>query len=101
MAELIIFPQARNVGKARHVAELYSSKGSPKEREIYWRMVVSRLAACMVKCGFSQSAIDQQINSFRNAVQDQLDARPNRATEMEATSGQQRQAAFEPDWRPS
>ena len=101
MAELIIFPQARNIGKARHVAELYWSKDSPREREIYWRMVVNRLAACMIKCGFSRSAIDQQINSFRNAVQDQLDALPNRATEMKAAIGQQRQAAFELDRRPS
>jgi hypothetical protein len=101
VAELIIFPQARNVGKARHVAELYWSKGSHKEREIYWRMVVNRLAACMIKCGFSQSAIDQQISSFRNAVLDQLDALPNRATEMESSIGQQPQASFELDRRPS
>ena len=101
MAELIMFPQARNVGKARHVAELYWGKGSPKEREIYWRMVVNRLAACMIKCGFSQSAIDQQVGSFRNAVQDQLDALPHRETEIGASTGQQRQAAFELDRRPS
>lgn len=101
MAELIIFPQSRNVGKARHVAKLYWSKGSPKEREIYWRMIVSRLAACLAKCGFSQPTIDQQINSFRFAVQDELDALPSRATEMEAATGQQRQAAFELDRRPS
>ena len=101
MADLIIFPQSRNVGKARHVAELYWSKVSPKEREIYWRMVVNRLAAGMARCGFSQPAIDQQINSFRNAVQDQLNALPSRATEMEGSTGQQRQAAFEFDRRPS
>src|SRR5215217_819453 len=77
VAELIMFPQARNVGKARHVAKLYRGKASPKERETYWRMVVNRLAAGMAKSGFSQSAINQQVGNFRNAVQDQLDALSN------------------------
>jgi hypothetical protein len=101
VAELIIFPQSRNVGKARHVAAIYRDKSSPREREIYWRMVVNRLAGCMVKCGFSQSTIDQQINNFHNAVQNQLDARPSPASEIEVPTGQQRQTVFELDRRPS
>jgi hypothetical protein len=76
VAELIIFPQARNVGKARHVAEIYLGKTSAKDQETYWRMVVSRLAAFMAKCGFPQGVIDQQIGAFHTAVQTQIERAP-------------------------
>lgn len=99
MAELIIFPQARNVGKVRHVAELYLSKTSAKDQEIYWRMVVSRLAAFMARCGFSQHVIDQQIGAFCTAVQNQIATGPVCASQIPSATEKHR-VSLDKDGRP-
>lgn len=72
MADLLMFPQHRNVGKARHVAELYIAKRTEKDRDTYWRLTKDRLAGVMERCGFDDAEIDLQVEAFRSAVQDQI-----------------------------
>jgi hypothetical protein len=72
MAELVCFPQGRNVGKARHVAERWLAKSS-RDRETYWTTVVGRMAGVMLRIGFSDEEVGRQTEAFRRAVQAQID----------------------------
>lgn len=72
MADLFCFPQDRNIGKARHVAELYLNRRTAKDRDIYWRNIKHRLAGVLERCGFDEAEIDRQIIAFTGAVQDQI-----------------------------
>ncbi|HCO55167.1 MAG TPA: hypothetical protein DIT93_09135 [Pelagibacterium sp.] len=72
MADLICFPQERNVGKARHVAVIYLGKDTERGRNSYWKMVVERLAGTMARCGFSEAEIDREIGAFLWAVEQQI-----------------------------
>jgi len=72
MADVLCFPQDRNIGKARHVAKLYLGKPKGRDREVYWSMVTSRLTLMLDKCGFSDEEISRQIEALRWAVQEQI-----------------------------
>lgn len=72
MAEIICFPQDRNVGKARHVAALYLAKSTERARTTYWQMVCGRLAGSMGRAGFSDVEIERQIEAFLWAVEQEI-----------------------------
>lgn len=72
MADIICFPQERNVGKARHVARLYLGKRTSREQQIYWKMICDRLAGWMERAGFQQADIDRQTAAFLRSVEWQI-----------------------------
>ena len=72
MADLIPFPQDRNVGKARHVAHRLLRK-SGRERETYWSTTVNRMALVMERIGFDDVEIARQVHAFHRAVQTEID----------------------------
>lgn len=72
MADLIPFPQDRNIGKARHVAERWLQK-SGRAREVYWSTTVNRLALVMARIGFDDAEIARETEAFRRAVQTEID----------------------------
>jgi len=81
MAEIIPFPQSRNIGKARHVAERWLQK-SGRVQESYWTSVIGGMAGVMVRIGFPDDVIARETEAFRRAVQAEIDRRqaslPNR-----------------------
>lgn len=72
MAEIICFPQDRNVGKARHVAKLYLAKKTVRARDTYWDMVCGRLAGSMRRAEFSDAEINRQLEAFLWAVEQEI-----------------------------
>ena len=88
MADILCFPQQRNVGKARHVAELYLNRRTTKDRDVYWRTTKNRLAGVLERCGFPEAEIDKQIVAFTGAVQREIDIIHNfRATGRGSDNG--------------
>ena len=72
MAEIICFPQDRNIGKARIVAHRWLQK-SGRAREAYWSTTIGRMAGVMLRIGFSDDAIARETEAFRRAVQIEID----------------------------
>ena len=71
-ALIVPFPQDRNVGKARHVAATFLARKSEKDREAYWKRTVTSLWRQLARSGFSEAAIDREIDNFREAVQAEI-----------------------------
>jgi len=72
MAELICFPQERNVGKARRVAAVYLRRRTDKARSTYWRDTCATLEWMMRRRGFSPAEIERQVSAFTWAVQNEI-----------------------------
>lgn len=72
MADLILFPQARNVGKARHVAAVWLSKPSQRDRDAYWSLICGRYRRAMSRAGFADETIMDQLDEFCRAVNEQI-----------------------------
>lgn len=72
MADLIPFPQDRNIGKARVVAHRWLQK-SWRARESYWSTTVNRMAFVMQRIGFDDAEIARQVDAFQRAVQTEID----------------------------
>ncbi len=69
--EVIHFPVAARVGKARHVASKLDAMAGPtkqKARESYWRERVKDLSAELEKRGLTPQQIEKEIIAFRDAV---------------------------------
>jgi hypothetical protein len=73
MAQLVCFPQERNIGKARRVASVYLGKRTEKARSSYWGDTCNRLQWTMQRCGFIDHEIERQIQAFKWAVEEELD----------------------------
>ncbi len=73
MADLIAFPQDRNVGKARHVAALWMQRPTQRARDVYWRSITRNLFSRLVANGFTPAQADRQLVAFCKAVQHQVD----------------------------
>lgn len=71
-AELICFPQDRNVGKVRKVAATYANRPTRAARNGYWIGICSTLAAVMRRRGFSEAEIARQTDAFHHAVEAEL-----------------------------
>lgn len=67
-AMVICFPQRRNVGKVRHVAQHLMRRPEGRARETYWNQVCNRMAGTMAKAGIGDDQITHQINAFAEAV---------------------------------
>jgi hypothetical protein len=72
MAEIIPFPQGRNIGKARVVAQRWLQK-SGRAREAYWSTTIGRMAGVMLRIGFPDDVIARETEAFRRAVQTEID----------------------------
>lgn len=72
MAQILPFPQDRNVGKARRVARVWLSFRG-RQREAYWSNTVGRLAFVLERIGFDEAEVDRQLEAFKLAVQAQID----------------------------
>ena len=67
MAKLILFPMARNAGRARHVAAMLN-KREGREREVYFRSIVQQLEKRLGKLGVSPAEAARQVQGFTDAV---------------------------------
>ncbi|WP_461381796.1 DUF6074 family protein [Devosia indica] len=67
-AAIICFPQRRNVGKVRHVAQHMLRRAEGRARETYWNQVCNRMAGTMAKAGIGDDEITHQLNAFSDAV---------------------------------
>jgi hypothetical protein len=81
MADLLAFPQGRNVGKARHVAALWMQRRPGRQRDSYWATVCQRLRGVLERVGFDESEIDKQVGDFAATVNDQVHAIEQRAAQ--------------------
>jgi hypothetical protein len=72
MADLIMFPQEHNLGKARHVAATWIAVRTTRARHSYWRTIATRLATTMRNWGVPEEEIEVQIEALRSAVQEQI-----------------------------
>lgn len=66
-AAIIAFPQSRNVGRARHVAEKLEARQG-KAKDSYWRRVCNDLAAMLYRAGIDDRQVEAQIQAFHDAV---------------------------------
>src|SRR5687767_6617589 len=64
---VVPFPQNRNVGKARHVAQLTLAREG-RAREHYLRQVRLRLGWSLAASGLPAAQVQQQIHAFGQAV---------------------------------
>jgi len=71
-AEIIAFPQDRNIGKARHVASVFLKRVSDRDRQSYWRRVVQSLRDQFLRNGLDEQETNRQIDIFRSAVQSEV-----------------------------
>ena len=78
MADLICFPQERNVGKARRVAAVYLNKPTDRGKTSYWGDICGRLEHTMRRCGFPDQTIEKEIRGFKCAVELELGRLTNR-----------------------
>lgn len=69
--QIIAFPADKRVGKARHVAKLFASKGE-KTAQSYWRTTTNRLYDQLIRQGVDASEAERQITLFRLAVEREL-----------------------------
>ena len=67
-ASIICFPQRRNIGKARHVAQHLLRRAEGRARDSYWRQVCNRMAGTLARSGIGEEEIIRQIGSFSEAV---------------------------------
>lgn len=66
-ATVIPFPQQRNIGRARHVAQkLVAREG--KSKQSYWRRSCADLASMLSRAGLNQQDVERQLSAFRDAV---------------------------------
>lgn len=85
MPKVVPFPQSRNIGKARHVAERWLAKSTKRARQTYWRMIADRYATVMIRVGLSEEEVDRQITDFCLLVEEQIaliDAAPGRRVSL-------------------
>jgi len=68
---VLVFPLARRVVRVRNVAEKLSQK-SGFVAEAYWKQTVSTLRGQMERAGIETEVIDQELRSFFDAVQAEL-----------------------------
>lgn len=71
-ATLICFPQDRNIGRARRVAQTYVRRPTERAREAYLAETCQTLAGVMQRRGFERVEIERQIMAFRIAVAAEL-----------------------------
>lgn len=67
-ASIICFPQRRNIGKVRHVAQHLMRRPEGRARETYWNQVCNRMAGTMAKAGIGEDEITHQLNAFAESV---------------------------------
>jgi len=68
MADLICFPQSRNVGKARHVAATMDRRQPGRSRDAYWNTIQKQMVEKLRGLDFQQAEIDRQLSAFTDAV---------------------------------
>lgn len=66
-AAIIAFPQSRNVGRARRVAEKLEARQG-KAKDSYWRRVCNDLASMLYRAGIDDRQVEAQIQAFHDAV---------------------------------
>jgi hypothetical protein len=72
VADVILFPQVRNIGKARHVAALWMQRKPGRERDTYWLSVTKRFRNAAGRLGLVDREIDREIAGLRDAVENQI-----------------------------
>ena len=74
-ATVVIFPQDRNIGKARHVARVLATKETRRAQQAYWDQAVRGLQLSLLRAGVSWAEIERQVTRFHTAVADELSRR--------------------------
>lgn len=72
MGEIVCFPQRRNIGRARHVAELLNRRRSRSAQETYWTTAATALWRSMLRAGISEDEADRQLDDFADLVRMEL-----------------------------
>lgn len=85
-AVIVPFPQQRNIGRARHVAQKLRQRDG-KSKESYWRRSCADLAAVLSKSGLGSRDVEQQLLSFRDAVGVELGRMPCKQADLKRPGG--------------
>jgi hypothetical protein len=67
MAEVIVFPQAKRIGRIQRVAENISNTTEHGART-YWNRIVADMRRAMVAAGLEAEVIEREIDDFGRAV---------------------------------
>lgn len=65
--EIIAFPLARRVGKARHVAQVLAGM-SGRRRDAYWRQIVEQFIRELERTSMAPEQAERQVAAFQDAV---------------------------------
>ena len=70
---ILLFPQARRIGKIKRVAEVLSSKETVNAQNSYWKRIMNELDHKLSNLGLSREEVFREANSFSKEVQRELD----------------------------
>lgn len=86
--QIVVFPLAARVGKARHVAEKLQARRSKEQQQGYWNLIVKNLTEELEKRGLQPDEIQKELLVFRDAV----------AKEMRKAEAQANQSPRPAEW---
>lgn len=69
---ILLFPQARRIGKIKRVAEVLSSKGTLNAQKSYWKRIMNELDHKLSNLGLSREEVFREAHSFSKEVQREL-----------------------------
>ncbi|WP_275782451.1 DUF6074 family protein [Pararhizobium gei] len=79
--QVIVFPIAARIGKARHIAEKLESRKTYDQRQSYWKLVQKNLIDELTKRGLSQEEIAAEVQALHDAVQAEMQKNAARANQ--------------------
>ncbi|WP_430981663.1 DUF6074 family protein [Mesorhizobium ciceri] len=68
---VICFPMRRRVGKIRRTAELLLDRRG-RAADHYWRQTVAGVVGQLTRAGLTEAAIRTEVQTFSDAVQEEL-----------------------------
>ncbi|WP_026479349.1 DUF6074 family protein [Ahrensia sp. 13_GOM-1096m] len=71
--KIIPFPASKQIGKARHVAEVFMRKDTQRAQQSYWEQTEKGFSHKLLKIGMSDEAIKQELEAFAALVQKEVD----------------------------
>jgi hypothetical protein len=86
--QVIVFPVAARVGKARHIAEKLQTRKTQEQRQSYWNLVRKNLIDEFERRGISQEEIAVELQALYDTV----------ATEMKKAAAQANQSPRPAEW---
>lgn len=69
---ILLFPQARRIGKIKRVAEVLSSKETVNAQKSYWKRIMEDLDHKLSNLGLTREEVFREANSFSKEVQREL-----------------------------